>query len=87
MALAKYYEDIIERRGDNRARIEFKYQHPQTNVRRAASTKSFAHRRQAADVPSPQIVVWLTIFDDESPAGRRKSIITSPAVRTGRSGA
>jgi hypothetical protein len=32
MALAKYYEDIIERRGENRARIEFEYQCPQ-NVR------------------------------------------------------
>jgi hypothetical protein len=85
MGFPKYYEDIIELRGENRARIEFEYQHPQSNVKPTVPTKSFAQRRRAADVPSPQILVWLTIFDDASPAGRRKSFITSRAVRTGRS--
>ena len=40
MALAKYYEDIVEQRRENGAAIVFDYQYPQENVRRAASTGS-----------------------------------------------
>jgi hypothetical protein len=80
MALAKYYEDIIELRGENRASIEFEYQHPQANIRRAVSTVSPTERRRA-DVPSSKIIVWLTIID-ASPVARRIRFVTSRAVRT-----
>jgi hypothetical protein len=40
MALAKYYEDIVDQRRANGVAIMFDYQHPQENIRRAALTGS-----------------------------------------------
>ncbi len=48
---AKYQEDIIERRGENRAAIEFEYLHPQTNVRRAMPVERVGVR----SVPPPYV--------------------------------
>jgi hypothetical protein len=73
-------ENDVERRGQNRAAIEFEYQQPQPNARRVASAEPFAQRRRAGDMPSQQSIVWLKIYDD-------KQIVMFRAVRTGRAGA
>jgi hypothetical protein len=77
MALSNYLNKIIERNLENRAQEIDPYLYPRVNV-----NPSFAQRKRAADVPSSQIIVWLTIYDGASV--RRKRIITSRAVRTGR---
>jgi hypothetical protein len=40
MALAKFYEDIVEARRENGAAIVFEYQHPQENAKRVAHVET-----------------------------------------------
>jgi len=40
MALAKYYEDIVEARRENGAAVVFEYQYPQENTKRAAHVET-----------------------------------------------
>jgi hypothetical protein len=53
MGYASCLEHDVERRGQNRAAIEFEFQHPQTSIKRAVQTESSTERLRSADTFEP----------------------------------